>query len=423
MNRIYILIFLAMVVSCNEETPENQPPECKITTPVNDNIFQFREIISIIIEATDTDGLIDEIQLYFGGTGITSLKDFPYTYSIETVNYVPGEYAIKATAIDNGGLKSSDEIQIIISGLLPTIITDTVTDVSVSSALSGGTVEDDGGEEIIARGVCWGTSLEPTINGNHTSDGNGVGSFVSSVTGLEPETTYYLRAYATNSVGTSYGNERSFETRVTVTDYDGNVYQTVKIGNQLWMAESLRTTYFADGTEISHVEGMSDWEALPMTGTAAYCWYNKNISNGDIYGALYTWDAAVKGEVIDTDALKGVQGVCPNGWHLPSNAEWTELINFLGGEEVAGGKMKDSKLWTSPNTGGTNVSGFSGLPSGTRRNDGTFANIGTFGFYWSANPTESDWYAYNRRLNYNNTEARYQAIYKKDGASVRCIRD
>jgi uncharacterized protein (TIGR02145 family) len=127
----------------------------------------------------------------------------------------------------------------------------------------------------------------------------------------------------------------------TVTDFDGNVYNTITIGSQVWMAENLKTTHYSDGTAIPLVTGNSNWDTLTAT-SKAYCWYNDDVINKATYGALYTWAAAMNGAASVTTNPSGVQGVCPTGWHLPSDAEWTQLTDYLGGTGVAGGKLKES---------------------------------------------------------------------------------
>ena len=145
----------------------------------------------------------------------------------------------------------------------------TVSGITATAAQAGGEVTDDGGVTVTERGVCWSTSSEPAISDNRTNDGSGSGSFTSSLTGLSPGTTYYVRAYATNNAGTTYGDEVSFTTwDGSVTDYDGNVYKAVLIGSQLWMVENLKTTRYEDGTAIPLVEGTTAWDNLIATDKA-----------------------------------------------------------------------------------------------------------------------------------------------------------
>src|SRR5690554_6136155 len=280
---------------------------------------------------------------------------------------------------------------------LPVLFTTEVIDITSDLATSGGNITDDGGAPITVHGVCWSTNENPTIDDNKTEDGTGAVSFTSSVTGLEPNTTYYLRAYATNSAGTSYGSIMSFTTQEgssgsTFTDpRDGKVYQTVTIGNQEWMAENLAYE--------------------PSSGN--YWAYDNNNSNVETYGYLYDWETACD--------------VCPDGWHLPTDAEWTELTDYLG--RNAGGKLKatgtieaGTGLWYDPNTGATNETGFTALPGGYRYYLGTFFSIGSLGYWWSAAESGADdaWVRY--MLCIDGYVLRTDKV-KELGFSVRCLRD
>ena len=255
---------------------------------------------------------------------------------------------------------------------LPTVTTGSVSEITVTWAACNGEVTDDGGAEVTKRGVCWSTEPSPTIDGEHTSDGGGTGTFMSNLTGLESNTTYYVRAYATNSVGTAYGEVVSFTTLAlpdgdaqpcpgaeTVTDYDGNVYNTVKIGEQCWMRENLRTLHYADGMD-------------------AYGWYDTN--NVAICGISYSWSEAMHEETFSYAVPSGVQGICPTGWHLPSSAEWTQLTDYLGSVsayQCDGGSGNIAKALASTegwiednhdctvgnNQNANNASGFTAVPT------------------------------------------------------------
>jgi uncharacterized protein (TIGR02145 family) len=223
----------------------------------------------------------------------------------------------------------------------------------------------------------------------------------------------------------------------TLSDYDGNSYYTTKIGDQWWMASNLKTTHFADGSDILLVEGISDWDTLAAE-TKAYCYYN-NDGNTEAFtfGALYTWAAALNGaESLDNNP-SGIQGVCPDGWHMPSDSEWKELEMHLGMTQVdsdttgprglyVGSKLAVSKdLWsdgTLKNNNEFGTSGFMALPGGGRRYDGTFGNVGENANFWSA--TESnEAKAWSRHIySEYSTVHRYRSV-KSDGFSVRCVKD
>lgn len=197
-------------------------------------------------------------------------------------------YYVKAYAQDAKGIYYGQEKTFkTLAVSLPEITTTSISIITENSAQSGGNITVDGGATITARGVCWSTSQNPTITNSHTSDNSGPGSFTSSLTGLIQNTTYYVRAYATNSAGTAYGNEISFTTKGPVTDIDGNVYYTVTIGSQVWMAENLKTTKHNDGTAIPLVTDPTQWGNLTTPG---YCWNNNDETTyKNTYGALYNW--------------------------------------------------------------------------------------------------------------------------------------
>jgi uncharacterized protein (TIGR02145 family) len=311
------------------------------------------------------------------------------------------------------------------SASLPTVTTTTITNVTTNSADGGGEVTYDGGAAVTARGVCWSTSTAPETTDSKTNDGTGTGTFISMITGLNPGTTYYVRAFATNSEGTAYGEEEIFTTKTEsgtpVTDIDGNVYQTVQIGDQLWMAENLKTTRYANGSAIPLVEGTAAWDALTAT-SKAYCWYDNSTTNRDTYGGLYTWAAAMNGAASSDVNPSGVQGICPDGWHLPSDAEWTELTDNLGGSGVAGGRLKEAGFthWDSPNTGATNESGFTALPGGDRNIDGVFNDAGILTSFWTATESNTS-NAWDRYLNSISTQVLRYEDFKASGFSVRCV--
>lgn len=199
------------------------------------------------------------------------------------------------------------------------------------------------------------------------------------------------------------------EAQETVTDIDGNTYQTVTIGAQVWMKENLKTTHYQNGEAIPLVNVGTEWVNLK---TGAYCNYNNDNSNVAIYGRLYNWYA-----VVDN------QKICPSGWHVPDIDEWIELMNYLGGTEVAGGKMKDTVNWNQPNTGGANSSGFSGLPAGACL--GQFINLGNRADFWSSTENKGieNW-AESVDLHYNRTKLFYGGGGTKlIGMSIRCIKD
>jgi uncharacterized protein (TIGR02145 family) len=406
----------------------------------------------------------------------------------------------------------------------PVLSTSPVINIAATNATAGGFITSDGGAEVNSYGVCWGTTTDPSTSDSKTSDGTGIGQFVSSLTSLTAGTTYHVRAYATNSAGTSYGadvsfttlgqvpecitlpatnisttgailngaiNSNSVSTTVTfeygtttsygqtttavqspltgnsitnvskdisgltpgrtyhyrvksvnsigtvnggdmifvtltsITDIDGNSYSIVTIGNQVWMKENLKVTKYNDGSAIPNVTDKNAWLGLT---TGAYCWYNNDAgSNKNTYGGLYNWYA-----------VSDNRNICPTGWHAPTDAEWKILEMSLGMTQAQadregygrgtteGGKLKETIIthWLSPNTGATNESGFTALPSGTRNLSGSFEKIGEQTYLWSSTVRGSD-NAWGRSLSYDSTRVyRGDFYFKKiDGFSVRCLKD
>ncbi len=495
---------------------------------------------------------------------------------------------------------------------LPLLTTASVTDITTTSSTSGGNITSDGGAGVIARGVCWSVTENPTISDSKTKDGNGIGQFLSSISGLNGGSTYHIRAYATNSVGTAYGSDMTFitlgqspvattlpvccitTTGVTlngivnandlsttvvfeygttttydssvdavpspvtgndstsvsasisglnfgttyhfrikavnalgtsngidfsfttlsqaptastlpaccptangaklngivnanylpttvsfeygrsqaygssvaaapspvagnnttsvsavlsglnsgttyhfrikaenahgtiygsdmslttlVIDKDGNIYNIVTIGSQVWMAENLKTTKYSNGEQLPNETDRIKWLNL---STGAYCWYNNSETiYKNAFGALYNWYA-----------VQDSRNICPTGWHVPSTAEWTTLTSYLGGESVSGGKLKETGTthWQSPNTSATNETGFTALPGGSRfyeMNSGIelFDGFGSYGYWWSVTGYSSA-FAWYRSISYNSGNAVTYDEWKSDGFSVRCLKD
>lgn len=293
---------------------------------------------------------------------------------------------------------------------LPTVNIAAVTNIKTTSVTAGGEVTSDGGSAIIDRGVCWSILTVPTIANSKTTNGTGIGSFVSSISGLNPNTIYRVRAYATNNVGTAYNdNVIDFKTDKgagTVNDIEGNAYNTITIGTQVWMAENLKVKKLNNSTNIPLVSNNSTWANLTTPG---YCWYNNlEALFKDQYGALYNW------QTINTNKL------CPTGWHVPSNAEWTTLVNYSGGIYQAGGYLKESGInhWQSPNTGANNLSGFTALAGGFREGSGIFKEITTYGVWWNSTGSYVNMTFGFRGVNFSDG-----SDYKSFGFSVRCIKD
>ena len=245
-------------------------------------------------------------------------------------------YYVRAYAINSVGTAYGNEISFTTN---PKITTNPASIITQTTATSGGNITNDDGAAITSRGVCWASFTNPTIADNHTIDGTGTGDFSSNLTGLTINTRYYIRAYYTNSEGTTYGNEIFFATKGesgTVSDIDGNTYPTIEIGTQTWMAESLKTTRFRNGDLIgttTPTDKNISGESFPK-----YQWaYEGNEVNVAEYGRLHTWYTV-------TDS----RNICPTGWHVSTDEEWHTLVLYLDGSavlsspesKIAGGKLK-----------------------------------------------------------------------------------
>ncbi|NMC40952.1 MAG: hypothetical protein GYA43_07250 [Bacteroidales bacterium] len=290
--------------------------------------------------------------------------------------------------------------------------TENISGITQTEASASGYVKIQGKNHVKIKGVCWSEIIDPTIADYTTNEGSGAGSFASMLTNLNAGTEYFVRAYVITEKDTIYGNNISFSTKTfpTISDVDGNIYVVVTIGKQVWMAENLRTTRYNDSTEIPSVKDDSSWTGLT---TPAYCWYkNEEEAFKPAYGGLYNWFAVKTGKL------------CPVGWHVPDDSEWARLSDHLGGENIAGGKLKVSgtDYWVDPNSGASNESGFSAFPGGFRYHDGKFFDFGFSGYWWTS--TEfSEQRSYFRMLYFEDITIHRFDNLKKNGFSVRCVKD
>ena len=349
-----ILIALAFILisssyGCDKtEDTENKAPTCSITSPDNGEKIQQGITVTISVDADDANGNVTEICFYVDGSDIGSSSSFPYNYDWSTSGETTGSHTLKATAKDNSGESTSDEIAVFLT--------------------EGDSISETG----------------------------------------------------------------------TVSDYNGNTYNTIKIGNQWLMTENLKATHYANGTKIHLVENTNDWDNLG-NNDKAMCYYDNSSTNANDYGALYTWAAAMNGANSSSSTPSNVQGVCPSGWHLPSDEEWKQLEMYLGmsqtdaddteyrgtneGSKIAG----NSGLWTDgnlENDAAFGTSGFTALPGGNRGGCGKFRHLGKNADFWSATENYAGAsFAWGRDLGYDTSKVVRNYVYKPGGLSVRCIKD
>ncbi len=397
--------------SCNKEDEEeksNQSPTCKITAPTNGQEIVKGETVVISVQASDSDGSIAEVKFMVDGAELSKANSDPYTYSWITTNESFGNHSIKATSIDNEGASTSNDISVVLiqgggdapvasftsnitSGLAP--LTVSFTDQSTNNPTSW---EWDFGT---------GTTSDQQ-NHTHVYLSEGAYTVTLKVTNengsdIETKVDYIV-------VNSGSSNGEPCPGTPTVTDADGNVYNTVQIGEQCWMKENLRV-----GTQIDGSQGTSNNDIIEK-----YC-YQNDENNCEIYGGLYEWN-----EIMKYNPTPGVQGICPDDWHIPTNEEWIILTDFLGGADIAGGKMKEDGTihWKSPNTGATNESGFTALPGGYFNSNAGFQKLKEKSYFWTSTVETSFW-VYTCGLLYSNGEASHTSASKSTSFSVRCIID
>ena len=373
--------------------------------------------------------------------------------------------------VHNGGLTWINNSNML-NNIPPTIVTDTIMDITGYTMTVKCSIVNSGSTGIIASGVCWSSSNpSPSIGNNYTTDGASVGSFLSHVSGLSSSTVYYVCAYATNSVGTSYGNVITITTPThcgTVTDIDGNTYNTVYIGRQCWLKENLRTTTYADGIPITKATAnlcqSSNVSNDNHNSNPSSCYYYPNNDSSNVYerGLLYTWEAVLRGAGSSGSNPSGILGVCPFGWHVPSSREWCELENVLnvgidvncsntGWRGTMAKIMAKPKYWVS-NSGNSffpgywttdsvdfNNTGFSMIPAGYCYYTSSYANYynacdNSGGYHphaWYPN-VNLNYYAYfwtsvsgeYRQFSYAQTGSYYGTGQATTTAmSVRCLKD
>lgn len=383
--------------------------------------------------------------------------------------------------------------------VLPAVVTDSVRRNTGKIAIGGGEVTDNGGDAVTARGVCWSTEQNPTVEGPHTTDGRGEGTFTSFLTDLTLGTTYYVRAYATNSVGTAYGNAVSFTTDTverlydglpclnlpTVTDHEGNVYNTVQIGSQCWTKENLRTTTSpTTGTYLVNNDTITSKNSS-YTGKQAYWYMHDSLTYATKnYGLLYNWNAAVdtfnvnysNDELSINNDLENTysvtftgnrRGICPEGWHLPTDSEWLQLTDYVisieeyrskgcecnpenkkyvncivkalasttdwkriaDTEENKEYEEKYGDFLPGKNPADNNATGFTAFPAGYYSGSyGMFADLDNFTLvgknasFQSATGTDT-FFSGEHSLDYDMIYVSHSRLTKDHACSVRCLRD
>ena len=396
MNRISLIvsiIILAFLIGCDDNT-ENKAPQCYILTPMSGITFYVGDTIPIKAEAIDSDGEIYEIKLYIDGEGVGFSNNDSLSYDWITSNYAEGAHVITFTAIDN--LLSTESLSINISLLdvsdVPTVILDSVKNISYNSSVIYGRVIDHGYSALSELGVCWSTSSSPTITSNITSASLSGDSFQVHITEFNPNIKYYFKAYAKNGSGYAYSNQMTTITPENLaniitssfTDYrDNQEYSTVFIGGVWWLAENLN--YY---TENSY-------------------YYNDDSLTNHSYGRLYN--------------ISEAKSVCPPGWHLASDEEWKNLEIALGMSQTEADSEghRGTNQGTMLKFGG--ISQFEAKLGGYGNLGHSFTDLGV-GYWWSSTEITTGNY-YIRELQDISTTVGRLNRSNYDLYSVRCVQD
>jgi uncharacterized protein (TIGR02145 family) len=302
------------------------------------------------------------------------------------------------------------------------IKTNTATEIGQNWATLNGVVTANNADNKLYFEYDTTTSYRNSIIGNPGNVAeNSSTTIFAVITGLKPKTMYYYRIVMVVSTDTLYGADLTFTTTNpkksvidfnpsltygSVSDIENNIYKTILIGTQTWMAENLKVTRYNDNTGIPFVPNITRWENLTEPG---YCWFN---NDSVAYGALYNWYTVNTGKL------------CPEGWHVPTDVEWTTLITYLDGDSVAAGKLKETGTvhWLSPNTGSSNETGFTALPGGYRNYVGTFGNLKNSGYWWTSVESAAVNADYST-MSYNSEHTYQSNSSKLSGFSVRCIKN
>ncbi|MCE2770184.1 MAG: fibrobacter succinogenes major paralogous domain-containing protein [Saprospiraceae bacterium] len=343
---------------------------------------------------------------------ISNTKLIDNTVGLDWVSNITGltgntKYYVRAYATNVIGTSYGVLDSFTTGPILPIITTNPVATITSTTAISGGNISSNGGSAITARGIVWNKTGNPAVGTDsiRTDASTTTGSYTLNLGNLNAGITYYVRAYATNAVGIAYGNQLTFTTQ-PVLDTIGNQYTTITINGKEWFKENLKTTKYANGDSIENVPTAGDW-GLRTSGAWAY--YNNDLNNDSSLGKLYNWYAV-------TD----VKGLCPTGWHVATDADWTSLTANYGTDANAGNELKATTLWTAPNSN-TNSSNFGALPGGGRGGL-NFGDLNNKGFWWTSTLFDAS-NSYARRLEYNtDTVIRYTES-NKYGFSVRCVKN
>ncbi len=430
---IALFISIIVLIGCNKdeatESPTNSAPTCIILTPANGQEITKGTTVTISVDAEDSDGTITEVRFYVDGVGKGSALNFPYNYNWETDNENLGSHTIQATSYDNNNNKSSDEISVQIIQASGAPNADFIADPLSGSPPLNVNFEDQSTNTPTSWQWSFGDGGSSTQqNPTHTYNSNGtytVSLTVSNNHGSETKTKSDYIVIGNSNCPSTFTDAR-----------DNQVYSAVQIGSQCWMVENLAylpsVSPSSAGSQTTPYYYVYDYQGTNVNAAKA-------TSNYQTYGVLYNWPAAMAGDASSNSVPSGVQGICPNGWHLPGDEEWKILEgevdsqygypdsewddSFWRGLD-AGGSLKEmgTTHWSSPNTGATNSSGFTALPAGFCGSSGTYYGLDDYLYVWSSTQ-DGNTDAWFRSLHSGGAEVYRSSNLKDNGFSVRCTKD
>lgn len=348
------------------------------------------------------------------GSGTGSFTSNIYELSTNTTYFVRA-YATNSVGTGYG---TQEEFTTLEVAELPTVLTTSVYELFLDGATITGNVTSDGGAEVTERGVCWNITGDPTISDNTVPGGSGTGMFSCTIAGQDPGTIYSVRAYATNSVGTNYGDQMNYLTLAEdpnagwepgddwIDTRDDQVYGTIQMGSQVWMTDNLNYGKRIDGMYNSGNNSIVE----------KYC-YDDDVYNCDYYGGLYQWT-----EMMDYLTVESSQGICPSGWHIPSDGEWKELEMTVGMSSVAADSINkwrgNYEAYNLLEAGLLSV-----FPGRCYWSDGEFYQVDMYAYFWSSSYSIAYDEAYYRAMGGGSARIWRSTYHRGDAYSARCVKD
>jgi len=380
---LIVATLIVNIISCNKDDDEdnettNTAPTCSITSPSFGDEITQGETITISVEAEDEENNLKEVRFYIDGTGVGSSDSFPYNYEWETTDAAEGSHTIKAVARDEEQAEAEDELEVtVVSGGEAPVAAFSVDSITVEEGTSIQFTDESTGEPTQWQWDFGDGNTSAEQNPMHTYSSEGAYDVELAVENDYGRDTETKSNYIEVSMSSTFTDAR-----------DGQTYEIVQIGNQVWFAENLN---------------------YEKTGSL---WYDSDPDNGDLYGRLYHWDAAL-------DA-------CPDGWHLPKDYEWKTLEMELGmsqseADDTGWRGTDQGEQMKSTSGNGTNSSGFSALPGGYFL-DGSFSDAGHVGYWWVATDI-TEWESWFRALSNGSDQVFRSSRLNLHGMSVRCLKD